>query len=262
MASFDKAIPPGQEGKVTLKVNTKNKKGKFSQTAAIISNDPQNPSTKISLSGLIKQFISVDPGARLKLQGFYGDKIKKEVTITSLEEQPFKITGITSNIEALIEYELKTIQENKSYNLEIKTRSGIKEPFQGKVVLKTNSQKKPEIEISLEGRVREEVRVSPRYVFFGVIDTSKEDIDPSSLIRRITVDRFREGNLTVEKVETSRDWIRAKWGTFTKDKKHIITISLDRNKLPKGNFREKVTIHTKDNIKSGVSTVIVEAKVI
>jgi len=53
VANFDKAIPPGQEGKITLKINTRNRKGKLRQYANIFSNDPQNPKTKISINGLI-----------------------------------------------------------------------------------------------------------------------------------------------------------------------------------------------------------------
>ncbi|MBW2182348.1 MAG: DUF1573 domain-containing protein, partial [Deltaproteobacteria bacterium] len=49
MASFDKVIPPGQEGKVTLSVKTKNMSGKFAKSATIKSNDPKNPKLRIKL---------------------------------------------------------------------------------------------------------------------------------------------------------------------------------------------------------------------
>jgi len=71
------------------------------------------------------------------LKGYAGDKIKMKLTITSLEEQPLKITNITSTVDDKIKYKLKNIQKGKEYSLEIKTRSGIKESFTGKLVLRT-----------------------------------------------------------------------------------------------------------------------------
>ena len=141
VAKFDEAILPGQEGKVTLHVNTKNRKGKVTQSATIISDDPNNPQIKIYLSGTIKQIISIEPSFRLRFKGYAGDKISKTVTITSHEEQPLKITEITSDVSDQIQYELKTLQEGKKYSLDIKTITGIKETFQGKIVLVTNSKK-------------------------------------------------------------------------------------------------------------------------
>ncbi len=137
-----------------MKISTKNKKGKLKQNATVFSNDPQKPKTKIFINGSIKQLITVKPGNRVLLQGHVGDKISKKVTITSLEEQPLEITDITSTIDDKIKYKLKNIQKGKKYSLEIKTRLSIKEPFHGKVVLKTNSRKKPEIDIFVVGKVQ------------------------------------------------------------------------------------------------------------
>ena len=39
MASFDKAIPPGGEGKITLSVDTRGYQGKIHKTARIFTND-------------------------------------------------------------------------------------------------------------------------------------------------------------------------------------------------------------------------------
>ena len=45
------------------------------------------------------------------LKGYAGDKIKKKLTITSLDEQPLKIMDITSTIEDKIKYKLKQFQK-------------------------------------------------------------------------------------------------------------------------------------------------------
>ena len=262
MASFDKAISPGQEGKVTLKVDTKNKRGRLNQSANIFSNDPQNPKTKIAIMGSIKHYISVTPSTRLLLQGYHGDKITKKVTITSHEEQPLKITDISSTIDDKIEYNLKPIEKGKEFSFEIKTPLGIKESFRGKVTLKTNSQKKPKLELVVMGKVRSEVKIAPQFLYFGIINTEKETIDPKSLERTVTINKVRGNDLILEKIEPGSDWIKTEAETDQKGEKYTIMIMLDKSKLPKGNFKETIKIHTRYREISEVVNVIIEGEVV
>ena len=128
-------------------------------------------------------------------------------------------------------------------------------------MLKTNHQKKPELGLFVMGKLKKEVKVVPGYLYYGIIDTSKEVIDPKSLKRTVMVSQFRGSNLTLNKIETSKDWIAAETETNEKGKKYTVVIRLDKDKLPKGEFREKVTIHTKYNKKPEVNTIIIEGKV-
>ena len=195
------------------------------------------------------------------LKGYAGDKIKKKLTITSLDEQPLKIMDITSTIEDKIKYKLKTIEKDKAYSLEIKTRSGMKESFRGKVVLKTNSPKKPQLDISVMGKVQSQIK-APNLVFFGIIDTSKEVIDPNNLKRTIMVSSARGDGLSMENIEPSADWITAEVETKRKGEKYSIIIKLDKNRLPNGKFQEKIKIHTKRKKISEVADVIIQGKII
>jgi len=262
VASFDKAISPGQEGKVTLKVDTKNKRGRLNQSANIFSNDPQNPKTKIAIMGSMKHYISVTPSTRLLLQGYHGDKITKKVTITSHEEQPLKITDITSTIDDKIEYNLKHIEKGKEFSFEIKTPLGIKESFKGKVTLKTNSQKKPKLELVVMGKVRSEVKIAPQFLHFGIINTQKETIDLESLKRTVVLSGVKGDDLILEKIEPGSDWIMTEAETDQKRKKHTIIIRLDKNKLPMGKFKQKIIIHTKYREISEAVVILIEGKVV
>ena len=123
------------------------------QIATIFSNDPQNPITKVSTIVSIKQYFDFEPSNRVLLQGYYGDTITKNVTITSHADQAVTIKSISSDIDSKIEYKLNTIKEGKEFGLEIKTRSGLKDIFRGKIILETNSQKKPTLELTVMSRV-------------------------------------------------------------------------------------------------------------
>lgn len=243
-------------------MDTKNKRGTLNQSANIFSNDPQNPKTKIAILASIKHYISVTPSTQLLLQGYHGDKITKKVTIISHEEQPLKITDISSTIDDKIRYELKPIKEGKEFNLEIKTHPSIKEHFRGKVVLNTNSLKKPKIEISVMGKVKKEVKIAPQFLYFGVIDTDKETIDQKSLERTVTVNKVKGNDLILEKIEPSSDWIKTEPQTDQKGEKYTIMIVLDKSKLPKGNFKETIKIHTRYREISEIVDVVLEGKVV
>jgi hypothetical protein len=235
----------------------------LSQSAHIISNDPKNPRAKISISALIKQHISVEPGFQIRFQGYAGDTFTKQVTITSHEGHPIEITGITSDLEDTIAYELTTKEEGKIYTLDITTPGGLKEAFKGNIVLQTTSSRKPEVTLVVLGFVQPEIRVTPQYLFFGIIDSSARDSDPKRLTRKVTISRARGKPFTLETIETPVDWITTE--TAPEEGKggvaYVVSFALVQDKLPTGDFKETVTIHTNYDGTAAALKVIVEAKV-
>jgi hypothetical protein len=163
----------------------------------------------------------------------------------------------------MIAYELTTKEKGKSYTLEIKTPAGLKESFKGNLFLKTTSPKKPEITLAVMGIVQKEIKVNPQYLYFGIIDSSKNTIDPERLKRKVTVSRARGNPVTIEKIEVSADWIKTEIATEqdTSGADYSVYVTLVKDKLPTGELREEVTIHTNYNTTSAITPVIVEAKV-
>ena len=176
--------------------------------------------------------------------GYEGEKIDKKVTITSLEEQSLKITDITCDIEDKIKYKLKTKEKGKEYTLEIKNRSKQAGSFRGKIELKTNSEKKPLVTLSINGNLRNKVMVRTRPLSFGTIDTTKEYFKDVSLRKTIMLKDIRGEGLTIKKIKPSRNWIMAEAKVRKEGKQHTIVITLDKDKLPKGHFEEKIKIRT------------------
>ena len=244
MASFDKAIPPGQEGKITLKVQTARRKGKFSKGGTVHSNDPQQQTTTISIGCLVKTHISVIPTDSVKLEGYEGDKLNQKITITSFEDLPLQITDITSDIDDKIKYKLKTKKKGKEYVLEIKNRSKEVGSFRGKINLKTNSDKKPLLVINVYGKLREEVAVRPGSLSYGTLDTTKENFNPNQIKKTVVLRDVRGNGLTIKKVKTSSDWIVTETKTKKEGKQYSIVITLVKDKLPKGQFNETIEIRT------------------
>ena len=209
----------------------------------MISNDPQKPAATITLGCSIKQYIAVTPTNHVIVAGYKGDKIKKEVTITSLGGPPLKITGITSDIDDKIKYKLKTIKKGEKYSLEIKNRSSQGGGVRGKIELKTNNEKKPRVVVRVNIRIIEEVKINPKSISFGTIDISKEDAN-KIFAKSITLKDTRGDGLTIKKIKTSSDWIMTETKTKRDGKISTIIVTLDKDKLPKGPFEEKIKIRT------------------
>jgi hypothetical protein len=199
------------------------------------------------------------------LQGYYGDKLSHRLTITSLVEQPLKITDITSTIGDKIKYKLTTVKEGKEYSLEVKTKSGIKKPFDGKLSIKTNNEEKPEIEIFILATVKNGVDVSPRFLDFGAINTQDGAHATTVLTNQLVVNKLSGKNLTIEKIEPSSDWIVTETKTDRKGEQYTILITLDKNKLsklPKGTFKGNIKIHTKHSKIIEVKDISLQGQVI
>jgi hypothetical protein len=196
------------------------------------------------------------------LRGYHGEKAEQQITISAAVDETLAITDLSSTIDDKIEYKLTAVKKDKEYLLDIKTRSGIEEPFRGKILLKTNSKKKPQIDLMVMGSLENAIKVSPQYLYFGIIDTGKEAADPMSLQRTAVMNQLREQTFTIKDIKTGKEWISATAESKEQVKDYTITIKLDKNKLPKGNFRETVTIYTESEKKSDTATIIVEGKVI
>ena len=182
------------------------------------------------------------------------------MNITSIEEQPLKITNITCDIEDKIKYKLKTKKKGKEYRLEIKNRSTKEGSFRGKIRLKTNSEKKPLIVINVYARIAGNVVVRPKSVSFGTIDTTKENFNSTYFMRKVALRDVRGDGLTIKKIKTSRDWIMTETRIKKEGKQYIIVITLDNDRLPKGDFKEKIDIRT--NYKGKSTVVDVKGEVI
>jgi len=182
------------------------------------------------------------------LEGYAGDKIKKKVTITSLEEHTFKITDITSTIDDKIKYKLKTKEKGKEYVLEIENRSTKEGRFLGEIVMTTDSKKKPRVTLVVIYRLQQEVMVKPASLSLGTIDTASENFNAEKLSKEVTLRDIRGDGLVIKKVKSSSDWITTK--NIKKGKEYTIVITLDKDKLPKGDFEENIDIHTNYKNKS------------
>ncbi len=153
---------------------------------------------------------------------------------------------ISSTIDDKIKYELKTKKKDKNYCLEVTNRSTDRGSFSGKIMLKTNNQKKPFINLVVYCRLEKQFRIWPtsQSISFGFIDTSSEWFKLMDLKKNVVLTDIRGKGLSIREVKTSKDWIRAEIKTIKKDVRYAIEVTLKKDSLPKGDLDEKIEILT------------------
>ena len=166
MVRYDRAIPPGGVGQVTLQVNTGGFQGRVTKSAQVTTNDPRQRNSKIYLSFDVLTHIIVEPGPKIMLQGIVGDAIQSVVHIRSAEKQPFKITRIETNLQSVIDYELSPKDDSDSYTLKVVSKTTDEKTASGFLTLHTNHPQKKVVKLSVHLRVKPEIQVWPTRVDF------------------------------------------------------------------------------------------------
>ncbi len=106
MVRYDRTIPPGGVGQVTLQVNTTGYQGKITKSAQVTTNDPRQRKSKIYLVINVRTYIIVEPGTKILLRGTVGEDIRRWYSIRATDDQPLEITKVQSNLRSAIDYKL------------------------------------------------------------------------------------------------------------------------------------------------------------
>ena len=164
MVRYDRTIPPGGVGQVTLQVDTTGLRGKITKSAKVTSNDPRQSKSKIYLSMNVRTYIAVEPGTKILLRGTVGDDIRRVVHIRPTDNQPLEITKVQSNLRSVIDYELKRKDDSHQYELEVVSKATDRKTASGSISLHTNHPKKKVVKLSVHIRIRAELEAWPNTI--------------------------------------------------------------------------------------------------
>lgn len=153
MSRFDRTIPPGGEGKITLQLKTAGYQGKITRGAKVYSNDPRNKPETISIGVFVRVSIHVSPNS-VNLLGVAGKSVTKTVNIRAGLEKPLSIEPIAFNLDKKVKYKLEPVQEGKDYRLMFTSIPGSAGTYHGFIKLKTNYSEKPVITIPIRGKFK------------------------------------------------------------------------------------------------------------
>jgi hypothetical protein len=150
---YDKTIPPGGQGEITLTLKPFSVIHQFKKETKVRLNDPDQPLLHLTLTGVAQPFIEIQPSHIVRLRGAPGDNLRGQVRFISHLPTPFKINEYRTTIPDKIEVTLKPEVPDKVYVVEVRNKSQQGGPYAGLVELFTNSDKRPRLIIRVFGEI-------------------------------------------------------------------------------------------------------------
>jgi len=151
--NYDKSIPPGGQGNITLTLKPFSVIHQFKKETKVRLNDPDQPLLLLTLTGVAQPFIEIQPSHIVRLRGAPGDNLLGQVRFISHLPTPFKITEYRTNIPDKIEVTLKAEVPDKIYVLEVRNKGQQSGPYAGLIELFTNSEKRPRLIVRVFGEI-------------------------------------------------------------------------------------------------------------
>lgn len=246
MASFDKVILPGQEGKIKFEIEGNKVQGSFSKSATVQTNDKKHSQLTITLAGKIIPFVEILPSPTVYLTGVYGEKVFKELIVKSNEKKKdFKILGLSSNIDDKITYAYYPDPEPGRYTVIVWKNPKLPTLNSwGSLTIESNSERSPQKVIQVSVATRGLIVCQPSQVNFGAVKFNPTGALANPVVQRVDVFKV-EGEFGIQKVEFSTTEYKAEVAPLEDGKRYRIDISF----LPtskKKNYRDEMIITTND----------------
>ncbi len=248
MAQYDKVIPPGQEGKITLEVAGKKVSGTWTKSATVYTNDPANAQLTLTMTGREIQYVNVAPSGRVYLQGRYGDKVAKTLSIRSNEEDlDFAITGLSSNVDDKITYRFEKDEKSGEFKVHIvkNPRLPTLSTF-GSLIIHSNSERSPETTVQVQIITKGTITVQPSTVNFGRVRFPKGAAG-TPVTKSVTLLK-PAGGFTVEALEVTNDNYKVDLEEVIPGKRYKLNVTFTPPELGQPRQREmgEITIFTND----------------
>ena len=248
VASFDRTVKPGQSGKITASVDTKNFTGPITKTVSVVSNDPETPQVALTIKAVVKPYVEVAPQEFVRFSAIKGDVASQDLILFSSEKdfQPTVADASQPYVKAQIspaadkeKLEGKTGAQYKLHvTLERSAPVGV---LNAPIHVKTGVAKQPDLEVRVSGIVRDRISVTPASIVFGNFTPGKDVIS-----RNVIFTNNKPGDaVRVQKVDSTVSGISAEIVPMTEGVNYTIVLK-SKTDLKKGEFSGTLKIYTSD----------------
>lgn len=237
-AHFDRSIPPGGEGKITLKLNLKGYSGAIKKTTSVFTNDPQNPRYTLTMQGNARAIIDIRPSTQIAFRGMAQQLTEQTVELAGMVK-PFQIQKLESNLEEKIAYQLETAEAGKLYRIKVtnKVKQGT---YNGFIKVFTDLPDKSDLMIRVSGYIEGEISVKPQVILIGKLDNQQP-----VRVARISVISNRGKPFKIEKLTYDTQYISIDQQPLPKDAGYSLEITPNLSAIaPGGRQQTRLTIDT------------------
>ena len=136
---------------MTLSNNAK--VGPLSDYVTIHTNHPKQKVVQIPVSGFVRPVVAATPQSMDFGQVDLKEPKKRSLNVRNFATEPIKVTGIEQTVKG-VEAQFEPLEDGREYQVRVTLTPGMpKGPFNGKLMIKTDSPKAPMIEVDLKGIV-------------------------------------------------------------------------------------------------------------
>jgi hypothetical protein len=127
--------------------------GALADHVRIVTTHPKQKLVTIPVSGFVRPVIAVTPPIADFGQVELKEPLRRTFNVRNFATEPIKITSVEGGMPGL-KTELEPVTEGREYQLRLTLNPGMaKGPLSGKLLLHTDSPKRPVIEVDLQGNV-------------------------------------------------------------------------------------------------------------
>jgi hypothetical protein len=159
--SFDRTIPPGGQGKVTLTIKPFSVLGKFKKGTKVQVNDPERSRVVLTVVGEVQPIIEIKPSHIIRLRGTFEQDLRGQVRFISHLAAPWEITEFNTNMLDKIEVSLKAEEPGKVYLLEVRNKRKEAGRYAGAIELRTTSKQRPKMIVRVFAEIYSPEAVKP-----------------------------------------------------------------------------------------------------
>lgn len=216
-------LAAGAETTLHVKFDTSGFAGEKVKTVRLITNEPEQTRSVVTLKGTVKPDVTVDP-----VRVFFGDVIRgaapsREVQIAFDPRENAAITSVSSRSEK-ITVESSPLADGRSgqrltVTLSPDVPTGV---FRGRVLVRTTSKQTPVVNINVLANILGPIQASPREVSFGLLEAPLA----KPITEQVQLRTTGSESVLVTGVESDNDFVHAVLKPVEVGKSYDLSVTL------------------------------------
>jgi hypothetical protein len=246
VARFDRVIPPGGEGKISLKLHTRGYSGAIAKSARVFTNDPHRGEVLIGLKGTVWTPIEIHP-PYVRLRGVQGEEIQETVRLLGKEEDPLNLTVKAVSIPDKVTVTVQVIRKGRAYDLIVKNIACQGGAYSGTITLATSAPEMKEVAIQVSGYIEGLLEVRPHVLDYGQTMRARlSQLEKAgiSISRPVTVTLNRGDNLKVDNAALDKSLFKVTRVEARGQREVRLVLAPVLDRLQDGMNRDMLRIHT------------------
>ena len=236
----EEKVPPGGTGEIKATFQTRGFQGAVKKGLTVESNDPENRLVRLTIGGKVVSEVAVDPRYLDWETLRPGDSTRpKKLSIRFLKGRGLRLEKIQSESPSVI-LTKKSEDENRTVYTVALAENLPTGRFTGRITIRSNSERVPEVHVPFQGRVQGNVKVIPHILSLGRITPGKV------LTRHLTVSKTGKQDFTVQEVKATTQAIATEIHEEKEGERYRIQITYTPGSEAQGRIAERVTILLND----------------